>query len=393
MGARGWRWCWSEWRRALTNTRVRADARTAPCAETFPAPASPSSATKTSTCTPSTPSATWPSAAAARGTPLSSTSTFCRPRARTRSCRSRPGRSTGASPQVRARTHTRARAVRTPHNRLPPRLGLVLPAFEVDDSVIANNLVPRDKPGIVEMARGDGQPLLQRQSQARPFQIRHYKDGHHATDYERWFKTKSVYRVGARDMRGHDCARTRTRTHTRTHTLTPHARAGEVRARVRALPHAQAAHHRVRRDLRRLRPEQGVARVRAVRRSLPAARVAHGVPRPPPPRQDHRRVRAGERGDRQRQGLHPRCAAALRRPLAPRCAHIPRTPCARTGWSCWRQFQDRVERDYGWRSRDPCWAAGYVLPKTNQKRGAYCVRNNYKRWMDRPDTRLLEPKE
>ena len=81
------------------------------------------------------------------------------------------------------------------------------------------------------------------------------------------------------------------------------------------------------------------------------------------------------------------------RPLAPRCAHIPRTPCVRTGWSCWRQFQDRVERDYGWRSRDPCWAAGYVLPKTNQKRGAYCVRNNYKRWMDRPDTRLLEPKE
>ena len=45
------------------------------------------------------------------------------------------------------------------------------------------------------------------------------------------------------------------------------------------------------------------------------------------------------------------------------------------GWSCWREFAERIERRYGYRPTEPCWVSQVIWPKVNKERGLACVSN------------------
>lgn len=47
------------------------------------------------------------------------------------------------------------------------------------------------------------------------------------------------------------------------------------------------------------------------------------------------------------------------------------------GWSCWADFLDRVEWQYNFRMRDPCWVSAHMWHIVHKKRRDRCVRNEY----------------
>lgn len=48
------------------------------------------------------------------------------------------------------------------------------------------------------------------------------------------------------------------------------------------------------------------------------------------------------------------------------------------GWSCWREFTERVERQYGFREREPPWVCQYIWAKVYESQGATCIRQETK---------------
>lgn len=43
------------------------------------------------------------------------------------------------------------------------------------------------------------------------------------------------------------------------------------------------------------------------------------------------------------------------------------------GWSCWRNFTDRVEAEWGARPIEPCWVSQRVWPRVNRATGSRCM--------------------
>lgn len=172
-----------------------------------------------------------------------------------------------------------------------------------------------DKEDIVAMTRGDGRHPRIRRSDARPFHVRNFPYGHHMTDFERWYAATEPYTV----------------------------------------PYEYSAEPYV-------------------------------MVKPPVPWFDESFVAYGQN---KVAWLHELAAAGFQYTVVPGVfifhAHIEsaargskREKDYKIGWSCWRQFLDRVEAEYGYALADPCWAA-VLLKQAHEKYGLQCLTNSYAR--------------
>ena len=218
------------------------------------------------------------------------------------------------------------------------RNALVLPAFEVDADVLNKGIHAVDsvltKPFLRDLymvdARNEWRNTPKTLSKARPFQLMHYKDGHYATDNEKWMTAEAPYTVAYKW--------------------------GYEPYLVLKRPFPLFDERFIGYGQNKVSYSYELAAAKFTFIVLPDVFVVHV----------HADSSIGVRvvSSSKNFSINQNAINTLKKKKD-----------FTAGWSCWRSFCDRVEQMYGFRAREPCWVSVYIWNDVNNRRGDVCVVN------------------